>query len=110
MSESVAGSIPARLHHVREKGTTVNGLAILQKLGQGNLIDKLGDTIETVAKEVQETGTAGTVTLTIQIKPAKGMSNGVVMDEKLKRTPPVHAPEGAFFYVGQGLLHLEDPR
>lgn len=89
----------------------MDGINVLQKLGQGHLIDEMHAAILDVAEEVAATGKDGTVTVTLKIShPKRADKTVVVIDEEVKRTMPKSDPKGAMFYALDAELHERDPR
>lgn len=88
----------------------MDALAILQRLGSGQLLDDLRDALVATAEEVVQTGNAGKVTLTITMTTKSQGDVLIMVDETVSRTVPKADPKGAFFYMVGGSLHREDPR
>jgi hypothetical protein len=88
----------------------MDGLAILQKLGGGRLIDEMADALIKTADEVVATGKPGTVTITLKVSN-KGIGDEFVMiEEQTARSSPKREPRGAYFYALDGQLYRDDPR
>lgn len=88
----------------------MDALAIIQRLGSGDLLDDLAKALQDTATEVVETGKPGTVTLKFKISNKKQGDCLVMIDETVSRVSPKEDPRGAFFYSVEGGLFREDPR
>lgn len=85
-------------------------IGTLQRLGQGTLLDKLGRAITEVGAEVQRTGNAGKVTVTLTLDVREPMDAMVLFDEAVSVTMPKEPARGAFLFLVDGELHRDDPR
>ena len=88
----------------------IDALAILQRLGSGQLLDDLRDALVATAEEVVATGNAGKVVLTITLTTKRQGDILIMVDESISRTVPKVEPKGAFFYAANGDLWRDDPR
>lgn len=83
--------------------STINALRF------GELHDELDKALATVVDACSDTGKAGTLTLTIKLKPGKGGQIEVIDDVKMK--VPVHERGTTLmFSTPEGELQREDPR
>lgn len=88
----------------------LDALMVLQRLGQGHLLEELHEALNKVAEEVVETGNPGAVTITLKILTQSQGNPMIIIAESVKRTPPASTPKGAAFFALDGELHKEDPR
>ena len=88
----------------------MDALGILQRLGQGRLIEELADALVSVADEVVATGKGGSVTLTLTLSTREQGDAMVQIEEKIARKTPTKAARGAFLFAVHGELHAQDPR
>lgn len=79
---------------------------------RGELDTELADALREVAEHVAIHGKAGTLTLTIGVKPAsKGdLSAVVVLDDVKTKLPRGDRSEAVWFIDGEGDLRRHDPR
>ena len=72
--------------------------------------DELSDALQSLVAEVTDQGKAGTLTLTISIKPI-GKSDGLEVGADIKSKPPKGAPGvSIFFPTVENNLVRQDPR
>lgn len=71
-------------------------------------MEDLADTLAAIAEEVIATGNNGKVTATFAV--SKGGDIAVIIQEEIKRSPPVKDARGAYFFAMDGQLHRDDPR
>jgi curli biogenesis system outer membrane secretion channel CsgG len=88
----------------------MDALAILQRLGSGQLLDDLSEALTATAAEVVETGKPGKVTVSFKISNKHQGDVLVMIDETVARVSPKDDPKGAFFFAVNGALHRDDPR
>ncbi len=88
----------------------MDALGVIQRLGGGRLMELLAAALTEVAQSVVLTEKPGSVTLTLKLAKVASQ-DAVIVTEAIKQGLPVAASRGALFYaVGDGALHLEDPR
>ncbi len=85
-------------------------LNVLQRLGQGRLLEELTVAMASVAAEVVQTGKPGEVTLTLKLTVREQGDPMVLVAESIKRKVPVRAPRGTFLFSVEEWLYVEDPR
>jgi hypothetical protein len=86
-------------------------LATLQRHRGGRLLAQASGKLAEVVAGVHDTGKAGTVTLTLTIKPAqRGQSAVVVTDKLTGKVPTLEAEASFWFATPAGQLCKEDPR
>lgn len=88
----------------------MDALSIVQRLGQGRLLEELAEALAAAATEVVETGQPATVTLALKLSNHGQGDPVVIIAEQLGRTSPKRAPRGAIFWALGGELHHDDPR
>jgi hypothetical protein len=88
----------------------MDALSIIQRLGTHRFIDELAATIAEVAEDCALTRKKGSVTVKFAISPGADDGVSVVVNEEIKRTPPVRNSRGAYFFALDGELHATDPR
>jgi hypothetical protein len=77
---------------------------------RGALHAELSDVLREVVAAVQDHGKAGSLTLTIDVKPgAKGTRTLVVSDSIKTKIPQGERPSALFFADDAGNLHRDDP-
>lgn len=84
---------------------------VLREIRKGAVVDACSEGLATVTRGVLETGKAGSVTLTLTVKPPKAKGDNVVTvvsDVKVKE-PRDDLPEAIFFADESGDLLREDP-
>ena len=89
----------------------MNGaLKLLSEHGGGATQEEISDAIRDVVAAVTDEGKAGTVTVTISIKPL-GKGNGLSVGIECKAKPPKQAAGvSVFFADGSNNLQRQDPR
>lgn len=76
----------------------------------GHTHDELSDALQALVAEVNEQGKAGTLTLTISVKPI-GKSDGLEVGADIKSKPPkAAAGVSIFFPTPENNLVRQDPR
>lgn len=82
---------------------------VLEQIHGGALMDEAASSLAALVKRVQETGKAGTLTLTLQVK-ANGQ-NAVYLVGNAKNKLPAPERGSSLFYVdGRARLTRKDPR
>lgn len=84
---------------------------VVRDIRKGRVVDAASEALALVTKGVMETGKAGSVTVTLTIKPPKTRGDNAVTvsaDVKLKE-PRDDLPEAIFFADENGDLLREDP-
>jgi len=83
----------------------------LGRLGGGHFQDILADALVKVSEEVVATGKEGSVTVTLKVTKPKGAAdNMVTVQDSIRLTLPRRESLGAYFYLGNGAFHQNDPR
>lgn len=88
---------------------------IVRQTRKGAISEALNEALAQVNEAVNVTGKAGSVTLTLQVKPQKGSRVGatnqpVSLNFKVKtKLPEEELPEGIFFLTGDNDLVRNDP-
>lgn len=89
----------------------MDALAIIMRLGQGHLLEKLVDALNRTADEVVKTGQAGKVTLTLKVEPLGDIGSLMVgITEQIGIAAPKRKAKGSILYAHDGALHEDDPR
>lgn len=89
----------------------MDALSILMRLGGGRLLEELTDALQRVSDEVVETGSAGSVTLKLAVKPLGRQGDvEIAVEETVSMSPPKRPPHAVMFYAVGGALHADDPR
>ncbi len=88
----------------------MNALAVLQRLGTGQLLEDLHAALVATAEEVVATGKPGKVTLTLTLTNKNQGDPLLIIDETVSRTIPKKDAKGAIFWAIDGELHRDDPR
>lgn len=84
--------------------------AFLQEQRDGLLHAELSDQLATLAAAVSDTNKAGTLTLTIKVKPSK-VFGALEVEDDLKVKPPQSDRGAAIFFADEhGNLSRRDPR
>lgn len=81
----------------------------LNALRFGTLSDELTDALQQLTNKCADTGRAGTITLTLALKPGKGGQIEVFDDIKVK-LPKEERGSSLMFATPEGNLQREDPR
>ncbi len=84
-----------------------NFLTTLTQIRKGSLVAALTDELNEVSEAVTDTGKAGTLTLTLTIKP-----NGddcVIIQPKIAAKAPKQSIADAIFFIGKEGLQRQDP-
>lgn len=84
----------------------------LREIRRGELLAELKDKLVDVVQAVTVTGKAGSLTLTINVKPAsKGDTHQLFVDAKVKTKEPEPEKSSTLFFAGaDGELLRKDPR
>ena len=86
-------------------------LATMQRHRGGKDLADLSLRLSEVTAAVINTGKAGTVTLTVSVKPAKRGQSAVMVETKLAAKVPSMEPDASFWFgTADGVLQKEDPR
>ena len=88
----------------------MDGLAILQRLGSGKLVDLIADALVATADEVVTTGNPGAVTIKLTVTTSQQGDPMVIIHPAINRATPKVEPNPGFFFAVEGELHREDPR
>lgn len=81
----------------------------LAALRYGTLVDDLTKAMTDLTAKCADTGRAGTITLTLQLKPGKGGQIEVFDDIKVK-APKEERGSSIFFATPEGNLTRDDPK
>lgn len=85
--------------------------AFLHEHRNAGLHNEAGEALAEVVARVVELQKKGSVTLTINVEPAKGDENSVIVTDSLKaKVPQAPAPPSRFFSDPHGNLSRRDPR
>lgn len=86
-------------------------LTTMQRHRGGKDLADLSQRLGEVTAAVINTGKAGTVTLTVAVKPAKRGQSAVMVETKLAAKIPSLEPDASFWFgTADGVLQKEDPR
>lgn len=86
-------------------------IAALTGIDHGAVATKADDLLMELVRAVNELGRKGSVTVKIEISPAKGNSVNVqVAATASAKMPEPDAPWGLFFFTEDGALTRDDPR
>lgn len=77
----------------------MNIINIIQELRGGQTLLELNDEAANVVKQVEETNRAGSITLTITIKPGGG--NKMVVTDKIGKSLPVADRASTLFFANE---------
>ena len=83
---------------------------VLRDIRKGRAVDEATRKLAAVVQAVAETGKAGSLTLTLTVKPQKDDSGQVVIATSVShKTPEPGLPDAIFFVDSAGGLHRDDP-
>jgi len=83
---------------------------VLAKLDYGALLPSLSEDLTLLTKEVHASGRAGSISLTLKLKPTGNRGQvEIIADSTLKR-PKADASKSIFFATNKGELLRDDPR
>ena len=82
--------------------------AVLHELGEGSTESELGEAFWDLLQRVQDTGKAGSITLTIKVA-GDGRGRVQVLDEVKLRLPEYNRPQTSFFIDKHGNASRRDP-
>lgn len=83
--------------------------AVLQELNRGRTARELSEELAQLVSAVQETGKAGTLTLTLSLKPSK-MTGALELTDKVSvKVPAFDRSASLFFAAADGSLTRDDP-
>ena len=84
---------------------------VLRDLGRGAVIDEAAIHLQTLVKEVSDTGKKGRMTLVVEVAPMKGDVRALMVSARSDLKLPAGEPLAAvFFYDDDGNLTRDDPR
>lgn len=84
---------------------------VLRDIRRGRAVDQATRMLAEVVRAVDETGKAGSVTITLTVKPEKGGGSQKTLLAAVKaKKPEADIPEAMFFSDGSGDLHRTDPQ
>ncbi|MBN8955040.1 MAG: hypothetical protein J0H17_00290 [Rhizobiales bacterium] len=83
---------------------------VLREVRKGRAVDLASERLADLVRAVDETGKAGSITITLKVKPEKGggSQKTIAVDVKAK-IPEIDLPEAVFFSDREGDLHRSDP-
>lgn len=83
---------------------------VLREYRNGRAADVASQRLAELVQAVDETGKAGSLTITFKVKPEKGggSQKTIACDVKSK-IPEIDLPEAVFFSDAEGSLHRADP-
>jgi hypothetical protein len=85
-------------------------IKFLQEHRSGVTLAELGESLQSLVADVTDQGKAGTLTLTISIKPI-GKNDGLEVGAEIKSKPPKGEPgKSIFFATPENNLQRQDPR
>lgn len=83
---------------------------VLRDIRKGRAVDLATERLAELVRAVDETGKAGSLTLTINVKPEKGGGSAKTIAVEVKaKIPEVDLPEAVFFSTEDGALLRSDP-
>lgn len=83
---------------------------VLREYRNGRAADVASAKLAELIRAVDETGKAGTLTITFKVKPEKGGGNQKTIGCEVKaKIPDSDIPEAIFFSDDDGNLHRSDP-
>lgn len=83
---------------------------VLRDIRRGRAVEQATRLLAEVVRAVDETGKAGTVTITLTVKPEKGGGSQKTIIAAVKaKKPEGDIPEAVFFSDADGDLHRADP-
>jgi hypothetical protein len=83
---------------------------ILREIRKGRVVESASQDLQEVVRNVLDTGKAGSLTLTISVKPQGKGDNAVILGVKIATgIPKIDQPEGLFFANLDGDLLRDDP-
>lgn len=82
----------------------------LREQSRGHTHDELSEALHDLVRRVGDTGKAGALVLTINVKPMKGADNGALLiTDQIKLKLPEHDRKASVFFSNEGNLQREDP-
>lgn len=88
----------------------MDALQVVQRLGTRRFIEELASVLAEVGGECVRTRKKGKVTVVFNLSPGADDGMSLIVNEEIKRSPPVKASRGAQFIALEGELHDRDPR
>lgn len=84
---------------------------VLRDVGRGAVIDEAAHQLQTLVREVRESGKKGTLTLKVEVAPMKGNADVVALAVRADLKLPAGEPLAAvMFYDDDGNLLRDDPK
>lgn len=84
---------------------------VLREIRRGRAVDHATDLLAEVVRAVDLTGKAGSLTITLKIKPEKGGGSQKTISAEVKaKRPELDVPDAVFFSDDSGDLHRADPK
>lgn len=71
----------------------------LRDIRGGQVIDDLAEQMQELVRAVESTGKAGTLTLTLEVKPFKSAESAVVVKDEIKLKKPKHESQGTVLFA-----------
>ena len=85
-------------------------MQVLPEIRQGKLVEDVTNAIAEVAQAVKATQKAGSVTITLSLKPGDSAENALVISDKIKSAAPQADKRPSLFFTDdEGALHRDDP-
>lgn len=82
----------------------------LREQSGGSTHEELGDGLHDLIARVRDTGKAGSITLTVKVKPLKENDRMFVVSDEIKLNLPEHDRKASMFYTdAEGNLVRNDP-
>lgn len=81
----------------------------LREQSKGRTHDELSEALNDLVTAVTDTRRAGTLTLTISVKPLKGTEHGLLVGDVIKTKLPTPDRTESIFYAHDGNLQRTDP-
>lgn len=89
----------------------MDALSTIRRLAGSHMLTDLAEALTRTAGEVIATGSPGSVTVKLVVKPLpQGGDVALEVAESISRTTPKRKQRGAIFYLVDGELHTEDVR
>ena len=82
---------------------------IMRDVKKGRLVEEATAALADVVRAVDEVGKAGSVSITLTVKPGDGSEKTLVATVKVNK-PTKEIPAAIFFSDADGDLHRSDPR
>jgi hypothetical protein len=83
---------------------------VLSHLDYGALLPSLSEDLQLLTKEVKASGRAGTLSLTLKIKPTGNRGQVEITSDSTLKRPKADPAKSIFFATDKGELLRDDPR